>query len=152
MTQSIVPAYIATVGGIAGTLAGLGFGLTGLPITPATLTGSPVVVSGGNVAVPWTGKLYGPCSGPELANDTAGGTIRFTTALALAAGEFVALDSRMRTALLNNDSSQSVLGFLDFSASTWWQMQPGSNSIRYSPNSATSSSEAVVLFQTGWIP
>jgi hypothetical protein len=134
---------------------GITIGTTGLPITiagivmPATSAPSPSqVTSIGSTVSQWTALLYGPCTGPKLANDTTGLTLEFTDDVTLSAGDYVTLDSSTRTATLN--SNQSILPFLSFSTSDWWLIQPGLNTIRFYPTAAGGGSQAQLTFRPAW--
>lgn len=118
---------------------------------PATSQGSDSIVSNGSMRAPWTARLYGPCTGPKLFNDTAGQVVAFTDDLVLAAGEYVEIDSAARTALALSDPSASRLGFLDFTASDWWLLGSGGNLIRYAPSVAGAGSVAVVDFTARYL-
>lgn len=72
--------------------------------------------------------VYGPCTNPVVINDNTGEAIYLT--YALAADEFLILDTdpRRRTLLLNNQADRYYA--LDFGRSTWWPVRPGSNPAR----------------------
>lgn len=152
LTAAAIQSFIAST-------TGLEFGpSTGLVVTsagyvfPATSAPSPSqVTSEGNAASQWQAYLYGPCTGPRLANDSAGLTLEFTTDLTLNAGDYVLLDSSSQSAYLNSDPHSSVLQFLNFSTSDWWLIQPGLNIIRYYPSSADAGSEAQLSFRPAWL-
>lgn len=122
----------------------------GLDMPPSTTASDAIITVPGSASPPWTAKLYGPCAGPKLANDTAGYDLIFTDSLVLAAGQYVQLGSD-RTANLLSDPAQSVLGFLDFADSDWWQLVPGvPNLLRYHPTSGTGLAQ--VTFFPAMIP
>jgi hypothetical protein len=169
-TEYDLPALIPPASGAHFTNVGVHFTNVGLHF-PASTTSSPsMVVVPGTMNPPWKARLYGPCTGPALANDTTGGDIRFTSALVLAAGEYVELDSAARTANFLSDPLQPRLQFLDFGNTKWWQLQPGGagggygavygttypaaatgNLIRYHPVSGGASG-AVLTFTPAWLP
>lgn len=120
-------------------------------VFPASSSVSPTqVTSPGSAPSQWQALLYGPCSGPRFANDTAGFTLEFSTSLTLAAGDYVLLDSAAQTACLNSDSSNSVIGKLNFAASDWWLIQPGLNTIRYYPSAADAGAQAQLTYRAAW--
>jgi hypothetical protein len=132
---------------------------TGLVVTsagyvfPASTEPSPSqVTSAGNAASQWQALLYGPCTGPRLANDTAGATLEFTADLNLNLGDYVLLDSATQSAQLNSDPSPSasVLQFLNFATSSWWLIQPGLNVVRFYPSSADAGAQAQLSFRPAW--
>jgi hypothetical protein len=120
-------------------------------VFPATSQPSPSqVTSAGNAASQWQALLYGPCTGPRLASDTAGLSVNFTTGLTVPLGSYVLLDSATHTAYLNSDPSVPVTQFLDFATSSWWLVQPGLNLLRYYPVSADSGAQAQLNFRPSW--
>lgn len=120
-------------------------------VFPASTEPSPSQVSSiGTTTSQWQAFLYGPCSGPRLANDSTGDSLNFTTDLTLAAGDYVLVDSLTRTAYLNSDTSVPVTEDIDFGTSTWWLIQPGLNILRYYPASASGGSQCVLNFRPAW--
>lgn len=149
----------AVIGAFIASSTGFVFDVPGAVITsagyvfPATSAPSPSQVANeGSAPSQWTAFLYGPATGPKLANDTAGLTLEFTDAMPpLGPGEYIALDSRAQTALRNSDPRSSVLGFLNFATSNWWLLQPGLNTLRYYPSSAAAGAQANLSFRPAWI-
>lgn len=133
---------------------------TGLTVTATTGIDMPAsnVPSASNVAVagslrpPWIARLYGPCTGPKLANDTTGEDFIFTDQLVLAAGQYVELNFAARTANYMSDPAQSQLSKVDYANSSWWTLEPGiTNVLRYHPTSGGSAG-AVLTFTPAWMP
>lgn len=146
-TVATVNAFIATSTGLVVDVPGLVVTSAGVTM-PATQAVAPQqIVSPGKIASQWTALIYGPCTGPKLANDTAAATIEFTDNLALDVGEYILLDSQSQTALLNGDPGSDRTGTLNFSTLTWWLMQPGLNVIRYYPTSADAGANAQITFR-----
>lgn len=133
---------------------GLDFAPTvGITLKPTTTTGDSIVsVAAGSIDLPWQARLYGPCVGPKLANDTTGGQVAFTDSLVLAAGEYVLVDSLSRTANKLSDPAQPQLSNLDFANTTWWRLRAGTNLVRYNPSSTTGPAVAVLTFQNARMP
>jgi hypothetical protein len=156
----------ATIGAFIDSSTGLTWGVTGLTWTSAgaiwpatTQVQPPIITNPGGLAVPWTARIYGPCTGPKLGNDSApnagsptgtGLTLEWTDALSLAAGEYVDIDSAKWSALRNGDPGQPVDRMLNFGASNWWLMGRGVNQIRYYPTAAGAGSVAQLSFNPGW--
>lgn len=121
-------------------------------VYPATLsTGAATVTNLGAVPSHFTAKLYGPCSGPSLRNETTGEEITFTSSLVLAAGEYVEISTRDRTAYLLSLTDQSRLSYIDFAATSWWRIEPGDQQIRYAPASVTSGAMAAISYRPAWL-
>jgi len=143
-------ASTSTGNGTVTSLGGLPIAVGGVVIPASTAASPSIVTSAGTTVSQWTALLYGPCSGPKLANDTTGLTLEFTDDLVLGPGEFAQLDSRTRTAIRNNDPSQPVTGTLNFRTSAWWLIQPGTNLLRFYPSSAGAGSQAQISFRAAW--
>ena len=152
LVSSVIQAFIATSTGFVFDVAGAVITSAGY-VFPATSAPSPsTVTSEGNAPSQWTAYLYGPATGPKWANDTVGLALEFTGDLTLNAGDYIALDSRAQTALLNSDPGSSVLPFLNFATSNWWLMVPGLNTLRYYPSTAGPGAQANLSFRPSWIP
>jgi hypothetical protein len=104
----------------------------------------------GSVPINWVGRLYGPCTGPRFSLDTTGETLSFPT-LTLAAGDYLEIDTRNHTALVNGSPDASRLGQLDFAASTWWRLRPGTNTVRYNPVTVAGGAQAVLFWRPAWL-
>jgi hypothetical protein len=129
----------------------------GLDMPPSSTAGDSRVMVGGTASPPWTARLYGPCTGPRLYNDTNGGKgIVFLDALVLGAGQYVELTPG-RTANLLSDPAQPQLGLLDFAGTDpdWLVLVPGIvNLLRYSVTAvgAGGAPMAQVFFNPAYIP
>ncbi|GAA3957791.1 hypothetical protein GCM10023085_45370 [Actinomadura viridis] len=134
------------------TTVGLTFPIT-FPITwdATTSTGASEVSNLGSVPSHFIARLYGPCSGPRLINETTGEQIVFTEALTLGAGEYVEIDTRDRTAYLLSMSTASRLNYLDFATTSWWRIEPGDQLIRYAPLSAAGGAVAAIEYRSTWL-
>jgi Siphovirus-type tail component, C-terminal domain len=151
LASAVIGAFIASSVGFPFDVAGAVITSAGY-VFPATTAPAPSqVVSAGNAPSQWTAFLYGPCTGPKWANDSAGAALEFTGDLTLGAGDYVALDSAKQTAYLNSDPRASVLGFLNFATSNWWLIQPGLNTLRYYPSSASPGAQATLSFRPAWL-
>lgn len=113
--------------------------------------GSLQTVNVGNAPAHIIARLYGPCSAPQLINDSTGETISFTTDLVLTAGQYVEISTRDKTAYLLSDTSSSRLSMINFAANTWWQMRPGLQSLRYTGTDSSTGSQAVIYYRPVWL-
>lgn len=136
-----------------GALAGRTYALAPPRTYPATMpAGAVLVVNPGNTWQHQKAKLYGPCAGPRYTCEDTGETLSFTEDLVLAAGEYVEIDTAARTALLNSDPDASRLNYLDFGASTWWRLPPGTSSVRYHPISGVDAGcVAIATYRPAWL-
>lgn len=97
-------------------------------------------------------RLYGPCVGPRITNETTGETLSFSEDLAIAAGEYLEVDTLNHTALLLSDKDASRLDTLNFLTSTWWRLVPGLNQIRYHPLAGVDAGcAAFVTYLPAWL-
>src|SRR6266568_2523950 len=122
-------------------------------IFPATTEPSPSqVISTGVTTSDWQALIYGPCTGPRLANDTIGSTLNFTADMPpLNLGDYILLDSATQTAYLNSDVNAPMTQYIDFlNNSDWWLIQPGLNVLRFYPASASPGSECQFTFRPAW--
>lgn len=119
---------------------------------PATLAaGASVIVNDGGTPSHYTARLYGPCVGPRLTNETTGETIAFTADLVLGAGEYVEISTRDRTAYLNGNSALSRLNVIDFDVTSWWRVEPGEQQVRYAPAVVFAGAAAVIDYRPAWL-
>jgi hypothetical protein len=119
------------------------------PVT--TSSGATILSNAGSTPSHFVARLYGPCSGPSLINGATGEEITFTSGLALAAGEYVEVDTRDRTAYLLSQTSASRLTLVDFEATSWWRIEPGENPIRYVAAVAQAGAAAVITYRPAWL-
>lgn len=155
MWEAAVPAEYfinATIAGVTGLL----FTSSGLIFAPAagivftgTAQTAEAIVTNGAFDTQWQARLYGPCSGPVLGNDSAGQALVFQSGLTIAAGDYVYCDSLLQTAKRASDGLD-VTSYLDFVNSDWWLLQPGSNLLRYSPATVSAGSVADLTFRPTW--
>lgn len=135
--------------------AGITFPLV-LPFTFAagSSSGTATVTNDGNTSAYPVIRLYGPCTNPVIENETVGRSIVFGNAdvgdLVLAAGEYVELDVRARTVLLDGET-QSRHQYMDFVESGWWALEPGANAVRFAPESFEPGCAAVFIYRHTWI-
>lgn len=135
------------VGGASG---GMTFPMTfPLAFQPGLVPGASVLSVSGTVGAPPTIDIYGPCSGPLFRVVDTGIEMSFPS-LTINAGDFVHIDVAARTITVNNDPSQSRYSYLDFAASAWPLLPPGSPQVVFSPASSSAGCEAVVSWRSQW--
>lgn len=101
-------------------------------IIPAVIAGSTnqasfSVSNGGHVASFPTVTINGPCTNPDIINDTTAETL--TVSEFVAAGDTLTVDMGARTAIITSGggAETNVLGSV---SGTWWDLEPGTNAIR----------------------
>lgn len=122
-----------------------------MSFAPTMAVGSTTVTNLGVIPSHFVVRLYGPCTAPTLVNETTGEQIAFTSSLSLAAGQYVEVDTREQTANAQSDASVTRLNYVDFATTSWWQLQPGDNAIRYVPKDADAGSQAVITYRPAWL-
>lgn len=101
---------------------------------------STTITQAGSMGAWPTVTISGPVTGPTLTNVTTGFTVSFP-GLVVPAGETLVLDFAARTVLLGGTADR--YSFLDFAASTWWQLAPGANEIVFDGDAITTGAQAV---------
>lgn len=118
---------------------------------PTMATGASLIANVGSVPAHFVARLYGPCTAPVLRNETTGEQIAFADSLALAAGQYVEIDTRARTAFAQSNTAVSRLTTVDFVTTSWWRLEPGDNQVRYAPADADAGSQAVIIYRPAWL-
>lgn len=121
----------------------------GFPLAFGTVSvgGLYLAANAGNIAVyPSLVRIYGPVDNPQLKNNTTGDYLKLT--LSVASGDYLELNFRDRTIMLNGTASR--YSYLD-SASTWFQLEPGDNEIRYTANTYQAGSYCQFQFRDGYL-
>ena len=67
--------------------------------------------------------------------------------ITLSAGQYLEVDTRERTVLLNGNPNQPRYSTLDFSVSEWFTLAPGTNFVKYFPDSFSGNARAVMLYR-----
>ncbi|MEQ1675084.1 MAG: hypothetical protein ABL876_00205 [Chitinophagaceae bacterium] len=106
-----------------------------------------VITNNGNAPAKWTARLTGICSNPILTNNNTGQVISFYN-LTIGANDILTFDSGTSTVKLNGTPSSGSLqtGF------SWWDMEPGNNSISISASSVSGGSFSLTTSDAYWIP
>lgn len=124
----------------------------GITMPASNIPSATLVTVSGSLHPPWVARLYGPCTGPKITNDTTGQDFIFSDTVVLLAGQYIELNSANRTANFMSDPAQSRLSSVDYQNSTWWTLEPGLvNVVRYHPSTGGSAG-AVLTFTNSWMP
>jgi phage-related protein len=135
--------YAVAAGAAVGRAYSLTFSRT-YPASPVLGSGS-FVNAGDDDAYPLI-RIYGPVTEPVLDNNTQGKSLTFA-GLTLSATEYLEIDTRAKTILLNGDTANSRYDKLVFPTSDWWWLSPGINLIRFHPATFT---DGVTLAELTW--
>lgn len=121
----------------AGAAVGRAYSLTFSRTYPASpVLGSGSFVNAGDTDAYPLIRIYGPVTEPVLDNLTQGKSLTFA-ALTLSATEYLEIDTRARTILLNADPTNSRYDKLVYPTSDWFTLGPGANAIRFHPATFT---------------
>ena len=138
----------ATVGVSPGFTFDLDFDLV---FPNASPSGRTDVATVGNARCYPVMQLWGPCVNPKIDNlqdvDDSGVTKKLAFNITLSAGQYLEVDTRSRTVLLNGNANQTRYATLDFSLSTWFTLAPGNNFVKYFPDSFSGNARAVMLYR-----
>lgn len=100
------------------------------PVTE--VIGAGIAVNRGTAPVYPTIRIYGRTLGPRLINMDTGQQLKFLDAYQINAGEYVEVNFRDGTVLLNGDPTNTRFNKVDFSVSEFFTMAPRkSNNLRY---------------------
>jgi hypothetical protein len=103
---------------------------------PEFIGGGPTPVANvGSAPAHWVARIFGPCSSPILTNLNSGQVVSLP-GLAITSGNYIEVNSRERTVLLNGDSGASRYRFLDFAGSSWWTLAPGASFVTFAADSS----------------
>lgn len=108
--------------------------------------GNLVILNRGNVESPPVFRVYGPVTNPYVLNATLDREIRFIGTLAN--GQFLEVDTETRSIRLNGQESR--LTMLD-PVSEWWQLEPGTNDIRFLARTNDAGARLEMYSRSAWI-
>lgn len=151
--ETIVPGAGATSGLEFGTTLEFGptleFGLVDPP-------GTQVLVNAGDRDAYPIVRLFGPfgvegnaADETELLNVTSGKSLVFA-GMAIAEGDYLDIDFRAKTILVNGLSVQSRYDRLAFPTSSWWTLRPGTNEVAFRPDTFSGNSQSLVLWRDAY--
>lgn len=138
-----------TVAASAAAQAGFNFPLN-FPLDFTEFVGATASISvtnaGNGDAIP-SFVVTGPILNPRIENLTTGKELRL--AYNLGAGETLTLDGQERTILLNGTIDR--YSALDFSASEWWTLEPGANTVRLQATASSSPAGLAITWRDTWL-
>lgn len=107
-----------------------------LSAAAAGIDGAGLVVNGDawNAPTDHVTRLYGPCTGPRLVNVTTGQEISLP-GLVLGAQQWAQVDTSAATIRLNDRAAESLYGWQQWGVSSFFQLAPGANFLRFAPQS-----------------
>lgn len=118
-----------------------------------TQSGAPnTVTNEGDADAPPKVRIYGPITGPRLANLTTGLAVSLP-GLVIASNDYVDIDMAVPSVLLNGSPLASRYSYVDPRTSTFWSVAPGDNAVAlYGSNYTAGVTRAVVTHRHAWMP
>lgn len=100
-------------------------------------------------------QLWGPCVNPRIDNqqdpNSSGVPKQLGFNITLSASQYLEVDTRERTVLLNGNANAPRYNTLDFATSEWWSLAPGDNFVKYFPDSFGTGARAVMLYRCSFL-
>lgn len=103
-------------------------------------------INAGNFATRPTAHITGPVTNPRIENVTAGQFIK--VGVVLSATDFLDIDFDARTIVLNGTTSRRSALTYD---STWWELPPGTSSIKFSADTFDVGSTLTLTYASAWL-
>lgn len=112
--------------------------------------GEVVVVNAGDRHAYPLIQLYGPWSGEtSVVNVEAGAELVFDGEI-VADGDYLEIDTRRKTITLNGDPANSRYNRLQFPGSSWWALAPGTNTLRFLPETFDAPARMLVAWRDAY--
>lgn len=108
--------------------------------------GSLTLDNTGSFSTPPTFQINGPVTGPAIAHEESGRLLYFD--IVIATGDYLLVDADARTVLLNG--TQNRYNTLDTSVSTWFDLEPGDNTVNFSAD-LNEAGTLTVSWRSAWI-
>lgn len=140
---------LAASGGLPQDVGGATFPLA-FPVTFTISAGTPGVFVANNLGRFPTrpvAVIRGPVDDPIIENVTTGHRIRLF-GLTLTSTDFLVIDLDARTILLNGTASRYSLMTSD---STWWELVPGDNHIRFTAAAYQADALLTLTYRSAWV-
>lgn len=118
-----------------------------LAFETAGVGGTVDVVNSGSTDAPWVARVYGPITNPIVEDSSGLGGIVFD-GLVIPDGDFIEIDAVDRTVFLNGDEAESRYTFVDFGATYWWLIPPGSSTIRLRGSTVSDPASLQIRFRS----
>ena len=117
-----------------------------LEFTEQDETGDVTAQNDGTFPVAPVLRIDGPVANPSVTHLEKGATLDFT--ITLGSTDYLIIDTESRSILLNGTSDRySTLS----SASTWWDLDPGDNTIRFRSDANTEDAVLTAYYRSAWL-
>ena len=115
-----------------------------------TPSGEVLVMNAGDRDVYPLLRLYGPWSGVTRIENRLTDQALVFDGESVTAGDFLEIDTRERTILLNGDPANNRYHRLSFPDSAWWTLRPGAQRIRFVPTTFTVPANARIIWRDAY--
>jgi hypothetical protein len=95
-------------------------------------------------------RIYGPCTGARIENETAGLAVAFA-GFVIGGTEYIEIDMARKTVQFRGEPGADANRRSKVTETGWWQLLKGDNIIRFTATSGSSPAQALVLSQDAWI-
>lgn len=119
-------------------------------LTPGSLGETPQIWVDGNISTPPVLRLYGQGSAPVLGNSTTGKLLSFPE-LTVPADHFLEIDVENRTVFMDGSPSQSFYNKIDWSVSSWWDLESGLNIVTMAVQGQDSNCQLMISHRARWV-
>lgn len=115
-------------------------------------TGAGIIINVGTYPAWPVLRIFGPCTDPAViwvdpvSGESTGTQVVFS-GLTVLDGDYVEIDTRARTALLNGNPMANRYNFVDFANTSWGQLLQGPNSLRFTASDASTDCVCKVLWR-----
>lgn len=118
--------------------------------------GRTVVETNGNHPTWPILRIFGPCTGPMVkwldpVSFNTTGTQVIIPDLVIAGGDYLEVNTRDQTVLLNGDSMANRYSYVDFADTSWGPLLPGTNVLVFQASAAASPSVTEVLWADAYL-
>ena len=94
-------------------------------------------------------RIYGPLTDPLIENETSGRQLSFD--IEVSQGDYLEVDTAARTIRLNGLEVNNRYDTLDFPTSQWFGLRPGTNLIRFAPETSSAPAVCEVRWRGAWL-
>jgi len=119
-------------------------------MNPATVT---VATNKGTIRTQPVATIYGPTTGTmntmEIHNHTTGEYLVFAPAYSLGVGQSIVVDFANKT--VTRETGTNIYDQIVFASSSWWQVEPGDNTIEFHASGTTTNANMVLRWQDAWV-
>lgn len=121
---------------------------------PGTASNTAVVMlSGNDFSQPYI-RIFGQCDDPEFTLTTPDGEVQYfsTSGLSVPLGSYLDIDFTNRKVFMDGSQTNSYYSKVDFTASSWWALEPGSNLLSFNASNPSAGCYAEITYRNTYLP